>query len=88
MIERKILAKVSMESDKLTMLHDDKDSALEEALSVKTTLETRLSKLNDGALATNTKKEYIEVNNEGGKKVKVPTFLVPANQKVNRQPIL
>ncbi|GAB2273501.1 hypothetical protein Dimus_008293 [Dionaea muscipula] len=29
MIERKILAKVSMERDKLTMLHDEKDSALE-----------------------------------------------------------
>ncbi|GAB2282924.1 Kinesin-like protein KIN-14E, variant 2 [Dionaea muscipula] len=64
MIERKILAKVSMERDKLTMLHDEKDSALEEALSVKTTLETRLSKLNDGALATNTKKEYTEANNQ------------------------
>ncbi|GAB2288562.1 hypothetical protein Dimus_022892, partial [Dionaea muscipula] len=70
-----------MECDKLTMLHDEKDSALEEALSVKTILEMRLSKLNDGALATNTKKEYTDVNNQGGKKVKVPTFLVPSNQK-------
>ncbi|GAB2260134.1 hypothetical protein Droror1_Dr00010989 [Drosera rotundifolia] len=64
MIERKILAKVSMERDRLAMLHEDKDIALEEVHSEKTTMEMRLANLKNGTMVTNGKKEYAEANNQ------------------------
>ncbi|KAL8532214.1 hypothetical protein ACS0TY_008714 [Phlomoides rotata] len=62
--EKKYLEEIICERDKLRAICDEKDSALQASMLEKQNIEVKFAKLNNHGLENNTRKEFIETNNQ------------------------